>query len=141
MIWYLDTSVLVSALTREAATGRVLDWLDGLPEGAAMISDWVVTEFSSALALKLRAGGIGLADRAVALSLFSRMVAESLACVPVAPEQFRTAARFVDQHGLGLRAGGALHLAVCAAHGARLCTLDRRLAEAGPAVGVDCLVP
>jgi predicted nucleic acid-binding protein len=37
---------------------------------------------------------------------------------------------------LGLRAGDALHLAVCAEHGATLCTLDQRLAEAAPSVGV-----
>ena len=35
-----------------------------------------------------------------------------------------------------MRAGDALHLAICADHGATLCTLDRRLAEAGPALGV-----
>jgi predicted nucleic acid-binding protein len=35
-----------------------------------------------------------------------------------------------------LRAGEALHLAICANHGASLCTLDRRLAEAAPRVGV-----
>jgi len=34
------------------------------------------------------------------------------------------------------RAGDALHLAICADHGATLCTLDRRLGEAGPALGV-----
>ncbi|MDE2464494.1 MAG: PIN domain-containing protein, partial [Alphaproteobacteria bacterium] len=48
----------------------------------------------------------------------------------------RTAARLADQHALGLRAGDALHLAICADHGATLCTLDRRLGEAGPALGV-----
>ena len=50
--------------------------------------------------------------------------------------QVRTAARFADRHELGLRVGDALHLAVCADHGATLCTLDRRLAEAAPALGV-----
>ena len=49
--------------------------------------------------------------------------------------QFRTAARFVDQYALGLRAGDALHLAICADHGVTLCTLDRRLSETGPALG------
>jgi predicted nucleic acid-binding protein len=50
--------------------------------------------------------------------------------------QFRTAAKFADQHALGLRAGDALHLAVASEHGATVHTLDRRLAEAGPALGV-----
>ena len=49
---------------------------------------------------------------------------------------FRAAAKFVDQHGLGLRAGDALHLATASEHGATVHTLDLRLAEAGPALGV-----
>jgi predicted nucleic acid-binding protein len=49
---------------------------------------------------------------------------------------FRTAARFVDQHMLGLRGGDALHLATASEHGATVHTLDQRLAEAGPALGV-----
>jgi predicted nucleic acid-binding protein len=54
--------------------------------------------------------------------------------------QFRTAARFTDQHLLELRAGGALHLAVCADHGATLCTLDRRLGDAGPVLGIKTML-
>jgi predicted nucleic acid-binding protein len=54
--------------------------------------------------------------------------------------QFRTAARFADQHALGLRAGDALHLAICADHGATLCTRGRRLSEAGPALGVKTML-
>jgi len=37
------------------------------------------------------------------------------------------------------RAADALHLAICADHGATLCTLDRRLSEAGPALGVKTM--
>jgi len=37
------------------------------------------------------------------------------------------------------RAADALHLAICADHGATLCTLDRRLGEAGPALGVKTM--
>jgi predicted nucleic acid-binding protein len=46
----------------------------------------------------------------------------------------------VDQPVLGLRAGDALHLAICADHGATLCTLDRRLNEAGPVLGVKTML-
>lgn len=38
-------------------------------------------------------------------------------------------------HAIGLRAGDALHLAVAAEHGAVLVSLDRRLVEAGSALG------
>ena len=54
--------------------------------------------------------------------------------------QFRMAAKFLDQHTLGLRAGDALHLATASEHGATVHTLDRRLAEAGPVLGVPTLL-
>jgi predicted nucleic acid-binding protein len=54
--------------------------------------------------------------------------------------QFRTAARFADHYVLGLRAGDALHLAICSDHGATLCTLDRGLSEAGAALGVKTML-
>ena len=68
--------------------------------------------------------------------MFQRLRADSFTMLPVSGPQFRTAARFADQTALGLRAGNALHLAICADHGATLCTLDRRLSAAGPALGV-----
>ena len=72
--------------------------------------------------------------------MFTRLCADCLTILPVSNLQFHTAARFADQYALGLRAGDALHLAVCADHGATLCTLDRRLGEAGPAIGVKTLI-
>jgi hypothetical protein len=48
-----------------------------------------------------------------------RLSVDSFTILHVSGLQFRTAARFADQHALGLRAGDALHLAICADHGAR----------------------
>jgi uncharacterized protein len=137
---YLDTSLVVSALTNEAETERTQDWLGRQQADDLAISDWVQTEFSSALSIKLRAGQIEATHRAAALAAFTRLATDSFTVVPVSRLQFRTAARFVEQHMLGLRAGDALHLAVCADHGATLCTLDRRLGEAAPALGVKAML-
>jgi hypothetical protein len=100
----------------------------------------VSTEFSSALSIKLRTGQIEAVHRADALAMFTRLTAESFSMMPVSRLQFRTAARFADQHSLGLRAGDALHLAICADHGATLCTLDRRLGDAASALGVKSML-
>jgi uncharacterized protein len=138
--FYLDTSALVAATTNEAKTNAVQQWLDGKTAQDLAISDWVVTEYSAALSIKLREKQIDTAHRGKAMALFASLSAGSLSTLPVLGTHFRAAARFADQYGLGLRSDDALHLAVAADHGLTLCTLDKRQFSAGPALGVRTLL-
>lgn len=134
---YLDTSILVAALTKEPRTAEIQDWLAGQAVGDLAISDWVVTEFSAALSVKVRMGQLAPSDRADALAVFTEMVDVSFHVLPVTRMDFRVGARLSDQHATGLCAGDALHLAIAANHGARIRALDRGLVAAAQALGVS----
>ena len=134
---YLDTSLLVTALTAEPDTVRVQAWLAEHEAGALCTSDWAVSEFSSALALKLRRGELNAEKRARVLSNWRVTQQENLVVIPVPQPAYDLAARFCDRHELGLRAGDALHLAVASLGGHSLATLDARMAKAAVAVGVE----
>ena len=130
MTLYLDTSLLVAALTHEPETARMQKWLAAQRAGDLAISEWVATEFSAALSMKVRSRSIEALHRAAANAALMRLIEESFEMLAITTEQFRNAARYSEKSSVGLRAGDALHLAVAADNGATIVTLDRRLAEA-----------
>lgn len=134
---YLDTSLLVTSLTIERETARVQEWLASQSEERMSISDWTITEFSSALSLKIRTKQLTLEEQTRSLANFNRLVFDAIEVLPLGSPHFRLAARFVEQSTLGLRSGDALHVAIAFEQGARLCTRDRRLAAAALALGAD----
>lgn len=136
-MFYVDTSVLVAAFTREKRTKEMQNWLADQSPGNLAISDWVITEFSSALSIKVRIGALETSHRADVLASFIEMIEKSLVVLSISPLDFRTAARFADQHDTGLRAGDALHLAVAANHGGKLQSLDQGQVEAARQLGVS----
>jgi uncharacterized protein len=138
---YVDTSIFVAALTNESQTGSAQAWLSRQDPDQLLASEWAATEFSSALSLKLRMDQLQSADRARALAAFTVLLGESFRIVSPENSDFRMAARFADQHVLGIRAGDALHLAIASRLGATLCTFDKRLFTAGGQLGVLMLQP
>jgi predicted nucleic acid-binding protein len=127
-------------LTPEVQTDPARSWLLDQDPGNVAISDWVVTEFSAALSIKIRTRQIAPEHRANALASFNRLAAASFVKLSVFGKHFDTAAQFAGQYSLGLRAADALHLAMSAHYGVALCTLDRRLAAAGETLGVKTLL-
>jgi uncharacterized protein with PIN domain len=80
---YLDTSLLVAALTNETEARRMQSWLGQQDVDELAISDWVATEFSSAISIKLRTGQIRAAHLADALGYLlgsARTVLRSSQC-------------------------------------------------------------
>lgn len=137
---YIDASVAVALLTPEASSDRVEAWLQSA-DGKPCISLWVSSEVSSALAIKVRTNAVSLEKRALVLSDWQRMRNASLTIEPVTAEHFDLAASYCDRADLNLRAGDALHIAICATASHRLVTLDRTMAEAALALGVPAVMP
>lgn len=134
---YLDTSVLVSALTPEATTPRVQEWLAAQDAGQLAVSDWVLTEFGCALSAKMRLGTLRQTDRARAAAVLRTWVDETLTVHAIGRAAFSAAGRLCQTASPPLRAPDALHLAVAAELGAALITSDRAQARAGQEVGVQ----
>lgn len=136
MSYYIDTSAVVAALVVEPHTPRVMAWLAKQPTGTVFISEWTYPEVASALSLKLRTGGLTVERRAAAQAAWHQLRSASFHTLAVTPDHFAVATGYATQHDLNIRAGDALHLAVVAASGFKLVTLDATMAKAAPLLGI-----
>jgi len=126
---YVDTSVIVALLAVEPGTQSVTAWYAGLSDTPAC-SDWLLTEFSSALSMKMRTGRINQVNAKRVRKEFALMADGGLRIVPISRGAFGHAAEMVKLHNHGLRAGDSLHLAVALELGAsHMATLDGTLAS------------
>jgi predicted nucleic acid-binding protein len=73
-------------------------------------------------------------ERSLALKGYADLVT-SFTMLEVSSENFVDAARIIDFHEAGVRAGDALHLAVASANALTLATLDKKLAKAAAGLG------
>ena len=126
---YIDTSLLVAAFTSENETARAQDWMRRNNPASFVISDWTITEFSAALAMKLRNRLLAAHEQEAAETLFKRSF-RGAAVESVGRSDFRAAASLSSAGVVGLRAGDALHVAIAQRLGATLWTLDRDLQRA-----------
>lgn len=136
---YLDTSVVVALFTHEPGTPKVMSWYADLQE-LPVASDWLLTEFSSAISLKVRTGQLLEGNAKRVREEFSLFVDGAVRLVPVSRDAFRIAGDMIAQHQNGLRAGDSLHLAVAMALGAtHMATLDGNLARNAKRIGLEVI--
>ena len=133
---------MVAVLTREQATARVQAWFAAQIGPDLLMSEWTLTELAAALSVKRRMEAVNENENEYtkAQAYFDVLAQHSIRVAQVTTRHFKLAAQKAGQHKTGLRAGDALHLAVCAVENACLCTLDKRLAAAGPPLNVTTLL-
>ncbi len=111
---YVDTSALVPAFIREPNSEAVLAWIETSGE-SLLVSEWTITEFSSAAAIKVRTGELASALAKQARMRFLEFVRNYCALAVPQRTEFRRAAELAADADLKLRAGDALHLAIAEA--------------------------
>lgn len=126
---YFDTSAAVPLFVREPASDAVDRWLLSCKEALAA-SDWLVTEFASALAIKTRNRQLTAQQAKKAWADFELFIDGGVRLLPVSRAVFHEAARLVREKGSTLRGGDALHIAAALELGAAsMATLDLALGE------------
>ena len=136
---YVDTSVIVALLTTEPKTEAIIAWYATLQD-VPTCSDWLLTEFSSALSIKLRTGQITEVNAKRVNKEFDLLTEGGLKIVPVSRDAFRRAAKMVQQHKHGLRSGDSLHLAVALElEAVHMATLDGNLAANAKQYGMESI--
>lgn len=134
---YLNTSVLVAALMDEASGPAARRALAAHRGGRSLVSDWVLTEFASAMGLKVRQKTLPAAKALEAIAFLDELAQSDFRIFEVGRADFRSAAALCRAFGTGLRAPDALHLAIGAAHQAPVLTLDDTMWRAGQALGIE----
>ena len=124
MTIYLDTSVIVTALTPELHTDRVIEWFSVNRNAGFATSGWVKTEFASALAMKHRMKILTAALHQQAERQFAEMIESQLVELSISDSCFDSAATIVRTTTDGIRASDALHLAIAQRYRLVIATRD-----------------
>lgn len=112
-MFYLDANLLVALCVDEPASARVDSWLVGLSGEVIVTSAWSLAEATSAIGIKVRRRDISAATASSALELLDVRILPLLEVIEPPAAVFRRAELLLRDFALGLRAGDALHLAIC----------------------------
>ena len=135
---YVDTCVLVSLFHGDSGYPAAEAWLRSAADQDLWISHWVLLEFTSATAVRLRRGDLN-PTRATALqSALEDFRQERLAMLEPRGEDFLLARSWIEAGSAsGLRAADGLHLAMAHRQGLRLVSADQLLVTAADRLGIE----
>lgn len=125
---YFDTSVVLSLHLADVHTGQVTAKVSAL-RGSFAVSAWTRAEIASALGIMVRRRDISAMN---AHAAFDDMQAfcDDAQTLPVTAAAYDLATRWMLDFDLGLRAGDALHGAICKLNKAQLFSADAILVRA-----------
>lgn len=124
---YLDTSAAIPLFVPEPSSDSVDAWFESCDD-TLISSDWILTEFASALSMKVRRGEIESIQAQAAWKSFESFCQSGLRLIPVSRQAFAQAALLVRTVSSGLRSGDSLHLAMAIEAGAAsIATADGNL--------------
>lgn len=135
-MFLLDTSVLVTALTPESSTTEVQDWLMRHRDQPMAIDCLCITEFSAALANKVRNRSLTANQQGDLLQKF-REFRQSVQILDLNQGHYFNAANICNRSASNMRAPDALHLAVAWGAQLTLVTRDKQLNAACENLGVS----
>jgi uncharacterized protein len=136
---YLDTSAAIAMFVPEPASDAVDAWFESCDE-PLISSDWILTEFASALSIKVRRGELEKKQAQAAWTDFEGFSRSGLRLIPVSRQAFEHAAQLVRNVSSGLRSGDSLHLAMAIQAGsASIATADGTLEKNAKAKGLTVI--
>jgi predicted nucleic acid-binding protein len=127
---YLDTALLVATLVHEQGTAVAHRFLQQVSDRPWLISHWVDAELASALAIQRRRAVISQDELNAAWQRYRTLRQERLQVLALETVDFKSAARLCHAESAPLRAGDALHLALCLRHRITLVSFDRSMCAA-----------
>ncbi|MFD1122648.1 type II toxin-antitoxin system VapC family toxin [Methylophilus flavus] len=134
---YVDTSVIVAMLTHEPKSLACIDWFKNQKQ-PPQSSDWLITEFNSAISLKLRTGQLQAQQVSSILQTFEMLINGGIKLLPISREGYSQAGALIRSN-TNLRAGDALHLSVAiSADIKEFVTLDSNQARAAKQMSFIC---
>jgi uncharacterized protein len=131
---YLDASVLVALLTNDPLTPRA-DAFMRANTPTLIVSDFAAAEFASAMARRVRTGGITPDEARLAFSTFDAWAARATRREQTKAADVSAAEAFLRRRDLNLRTPDALNIAIAQRVGAVLVSFDEKMAASARALG------